>query len=290
MSRPTAPLLRMALPKGSMQESVFALLAEAGLRVRLGHRAYRPTIGEPGFDAKILKPQSIVEMLHAGSRDVGFTGADWVVELDGELVELLDTGLDPVRLVLAAPRERAPGSRLPSETLLIATEYVAIARRWVDSRGRADRIVRSYGATEVFPPEDADAIIDNTATGGTLAANGLVVVEELMGSSTRLYANPRALDEPSRRARIESLVLLLRSVLDARRRVMLEVNVAADRLDALLAILPCMREATVASLARNGGFGVKAAVPRERLASLIPEIKACGGSDIVVSAVSQLVA
>ena len=149
--------------------------------------------------------------------------------------------------------------------------------------------MHSYGATEVFPPEDADCIVDNMATGETLQANGLVVVDELMRSSTRLYAHPRALDAPEKRARIETLILLLRSVLDARQRVMLEVNVSADRLEAVVEVLPCMREPTMAPLHGDQGFALKAAVPRADLPRVIPEIKARGGTDIVVTALAQIV-
>src|SRR5438093_443233 len=142
---------------------------------------------------------------------------------------------------------------------------------------------------EVFPPEDADVIVDNTATGATLEANGLVVVDELMRSSTRLYANPAALEDPARRRRIDDLVMLLDSVLVARRRVMLEVNASAECLEAVVAVLPSMRQATVAPLFGNGGYAVKAAVPRDALPQVIPAVKAAGGTDLVVSTFSQIV-
>jgi ATP phosphoribosyltransferase len=281
--------IRLGLPKGHMQEGVLRLLAEAGVEVAVGRRAYRPAISLDGHEAKILKPQNVVEMLHVGSRDVGFAGADWVAELGAELVELLDTGLDPVRLVAAAPASLLADGRLPAERLVVASEYEQLARRWIDDRGLDATFVRSYGATEVFPPEDADCIVDNTASGATLRANGLQVVDELMTSTTRLYANPAALDDPTRRERIERIVLLLRSVLEARRRVMLEVNVPADRLDAVIAALPCMREPTVAQLHGGGGYAVKAAVPRDRLPVVIPELKSRGGTDVVVTPTSQIV-
>jgi ATP phosphoribosyltransferase-like protein len=141
----------------------------------------------------------------------------------------------------------------------------------------------------VFPPEDADCIVDNTATGTTLKANGLLIFDELMRSSTRLYACPRSLDQPAKRARIEHFVVLVRSVLDARKRVMLEVNVPADRLEAVIAVLPSMREPTMSPLHGDQGFAVKAAVPRTDLPRVIPEIKARGGTDIIVTALAQIV-
>lgn len=290
MSLSPRDTLRLALPKGRMREGIFDLLKAAGVKVHVGQRGYRPVVSLPDTEAKLLKPQNVIEMLHVGSRDVGFAGADWVAELGAELVEILDTELDPVRLVAAAPERLLVGGALPPQPLIVASEYEQLTRRWIRAQGLEARFVRSYGATEVFPPEDADCIVDNTATGATLAANQLRIIDELLRSSTRLYANPRALDNPEKRRRVEDLALLLRAVLDARRRVMLEVNVSAERLEALIAVVPCMREPTLAPLHRQSGFALKAAVPREALATLIPTIKACGGTDIVVSEPAQIVA
>jgi ATP phosphoribosyltransferase len=290
MLTPAVPF-RLGLPKGRMENGVLTLLADAGIRVRPSARGYRPDVSLPGAEAKLLKPQNIVEMLALGSRDVGFAGADWVAELEADVVELLDTGLDPVQLVAAAPAAVLEHGRLPARRLVIASEYERLTRRWIGAHagGLCAEFVRSYGATEVFPPEDADVIVDNTATGATLEANGLAVVDVLMRSSTRLYANRAALDDPVRRRSIDDLVLLINSVLEARRRVMLEVNASAACLDAVVAVLPSMRRATVAPLFGNGGYAVKAAVPRELLPQVIPAVKAAGGTDVVVSALSQIV-
>lgn len=282
--------LRLAVPKGRMYEGVVALLAEAGINVTQTARSYRPFITLERCEVKILKPQNIVEMLHEGSRDLGFAGADWVAELDGNLVEVLDTELDPVRVVAAAPADMLVDGELPDQPLVVASEYERLTRGWIADRGLDAHFVRSYGATEVFPPEDADLIVDNAATGSTLEANDLEVVDVLMRSSTRLYASPRAFDDPARRARIDDLTLLVRSVLEARRRVMVEVNIAEDRLPALLEVLPCMRRPTVSQLAGGEGYAVKAAVPRAELPSVVPRIKAAGGTDIVVTRLAQIVA
>jgi ATP phosphoribosyltransferase len=283
------PPVRFALPKGRMAEGVRELLHAAGIDIRLDARGYRPTLSVPGFDTKVLKPQSIVEMLAAGSRDLGFAGADWVAELDADLVEVLDTGLDPVRVVAAAPEALLVDGALPARPLVVASEYERLTRRWIAAQDLDATFVQSYGATEVFPPEDADCIVDNTATGSTLRANRLAIVDEVMRSTTRLYANPRALADPARRAAIERLALVLESVLAARGRVMVEVNVPPDRLDAVIARLPCMRHPTVSPLHGQAGFAVKAAVPRADLPALIPDIKAAGGTDVVVTDLSQIV-
>jgi ATP phosphoribosyltransferase len=273
-----------------MFDGVRDLLRAAGVDLTTGARGYRPTVSLPGVEAKLLKPQNIVGMLADGTRDVGFAGADWVFERFGSpaeagLVELLDTGLDPVRIVAAAPE----GVRLDQPGLRVASEYEQLTRAWIRRRGLDARFVRSYGATEVFPPEDADCIVDNTATGSTLEANGLIVVDELLQSSTRLFASARALDDAGRRERIEALAMVLRSVVDARARVMIEVNVGAADLEALATILPCMREPTVSQLHGGAGYAVKAAVPRRVLPELIPALRKRGGSDLVVTPISQIV-
>ncbi|QDU66626.1 ATP phosphoribosyltransferase [Engelhardtia mirabilis] len=281
--------LRLALPKGRMQEGIWRLLAEGSLPVRASSRNYRPTVG-PGFEVKVLKPRTVVEMLHSGTRDVGFAGADWVAELDADVVELLDTGLDPVRLVAAAPAELLEDGALPRRPLVVASEFERLTANWIEGRRLDATFVRSNGATEVFPPEDADLICDITQTGATLRANGLVVLDTLVESSTRLYASRAVLDDEGRAARVRDLALVIGSVIEARGRVMLEVNVPVDRLDAVVEVLPCMRQPTIAELFGGSGYAVKAAVPRSALPRLIPARKARGGSDVVVSALSQIVA
>lgn len=282
-------LIHLAVPKGRIEAGVSSLLADAGIKLRAGPRGYRPVTSVEGFEVKLLKPQNIVEMLAAGSRDVGFAGADWVAEKSADLVELLDTGLDPVRVVAAAPESLLVDGRLPNRHLVVASELERITTRWVTDRGLDASLVRSYGATEVFPPEDADVIVDISATGETLAANGLVVVDELLRSSTRLYASRSALDEPSKKEAIDGLVLSLRSVLEARQRAMVELNVTPDDIEQVIEILPSMREPTVATLHGSSGLAVKAAVPRSELPGLIPLLKTRGATDIVVSRLEQIV-
>ena len=282
-------LLRIGLPKGRMEPAVLSLLADAGIRLMQTARGYRPQILLDATETKVLKPQNIVEMLMLGSRDAGFAGADWVAELSAEVVEVLDTGLDPVEVVAAAPQSLLANGGLPRRHLRVASEYQHLARAWIAARGLDASCVRSYGATEVFPPEDADVIVDNAATGSTLQANGLVVVDRLMRSSTRLYASPAAWSDGAKRRRIEDLRLVLASVLEGRRRVMVEVNASAECLERVVAALPCMRQPTVSPLYGNGSYAVKAAVPRDLLPQVILALKAAGGTDVVVSALAQVV-
>ncbi|MEO0513356.1 MAG: ATP phosphoribosyltransferase [Planctomycetota bacterium] len=293
MTNTLAPsTIHFAVPKGRMFSGIERLLADAGLPLRTTARDYRPSLPLEGFETKILKPRAIVEMLDAGTRDVGFAGADWVADTGVELVELLDTRLDRVRLVAAAPEASLDGDKLrpdPSRELVVASEYANLTSAWIETLGVPARLLRSYGATEVLPPEDADCIVDNTATGSTLRANGLRIFHELMTSSTRLYASRAAMDDPSKRARLEELAMLVRSVLDARERVLLEVNCGEPELAAVVDALPCMRRPTVARLHDDAGYSVRAAVRRADLPAVIPAVKAAGGSDILVSSPGQIV-
>lgn len=285
-----APPIRVALPKGRMQAAVLDLLAEAGIDVGLAERSYRPSLSRAGLEAKLLKPQNVVEMLQAGSRDVGFAGADWVAELEAGLVELVDTGLDPVSVVAAAPAAVVAGGGLPRDRpLTVASEYVRLSRAWIARESLQATLVRSYGATEAFPPEDADVIVDNTATGATLRRNGLAVVDTLMRSSTRLYANPGALADPLKGPPIRDLAMLFDSVLEARRRVMLELNVSDDAFERVIAALPCMRRPTIARLHGEAAYSVRAAVLRRDLPELLVRMRELGATDLVVAQPRQIV-
>ncbi len=281
--------IRFAIPKGRMYDGVAKLMGEAGIKIRTSSRDYRPSISLPGFDVKILKPRAIIEMLDLGARDLGFAGADWVAEDNADLVELLDTGLDRVRLVAAVPERSNEDELLNRPGAIVASEYVNITQRWIDKKGYNAKLIRSYGATEVLPPEDADCIIDNTATGSTLDANNLRIIDELMISTTRVYASKAAMENPAKSEQIERFVLLVRSVLEARKRVMLELNVSSEDLEAVIEVLPCMRQPTVAPMHNSNGFAVKVAVLREQLTQVIPLIKARGGSDIIVTQPGQIV-
>ena len=281
--------IRIALPKGRMYDEIVALLKGAGITIRNSTRGYRPSISLPNYNAKILKPRNVISMLVAGARDVGFAGADWLDEMGVELHEILDTKLNPVRLVVAAPHALLEDGKLPKRHLVIASEYPNMAQRWIEAQGIDADVLTTYGATEVFPPEDADLIIDNTATGSTLRANGLQIIDEIMTSSTRLYASSAAIADPEIKAQLDDLGMLLDAVLRARGRVMMDLNVAAENLDAVLAIIPSMRQPSVSPLSSDGWSSVRAAVPRSELADIIPKLKVAGACDIVTSSPQQLI-
>lgn len=290
-------MLRLALPKGRITEEVVNLLAAAGLPVRSNGRSYRPQVSEAGMEAKYLKPQNIPRLIEIGAHDCGFTGHDWVVESGADVVQVLDTGLDPVTLVAAAPEASRPGeapegsgsAAPPGRPLIVASEYERITRRYLDGLGRPYLFIRTFGATEVFPPEDADMILDLVATGTTLRENHLVVVDEVLKSSTRFVASRAALAEPEKAERIDMLRTLMQAALEARRRVLLEMNVARERLAAVVEVLPAMKSPTIQELYGGKGYAVKAAVPRDGLPGVILRLRQAGATDLIAYALEKVI-
>jgi len=271
--------LRILIPKGRIFDNVGRLFAEAGFPVSLADRTYRPSLGADWLDAKIMKPQNVGELLELGSHDAGFTGIDWIKESGADIEEILDLGFDKVRIIAAVPKD-IDETVLRSKKIVVATEYVNLAEKWLKSEGFQYRILRTYGATEVFPPDDADMIIDNTSSGQTLKDNGLKIIGTLLESSTRFAASKKALANAEKRGRIEELSMLFRAVLDGRERVMLEMNIPKEQFESL-AILPSMRSPTVAPLYGDAGFAVKIAVKKHEVPDIIPKLKKLGASDIV---------
>lgn len=282
-------VVRMALPKGRMFDQVVSLMKESGISITGSERGYRPNISLPNFSAKILKPRNVISMLLADARDIGFAGQDWIEETNSDLVQLLDTGMNPVRLVVGAPTQILENGQLPKRHLVVASEYPNLAQRWIDSRKLEASVLTTYGATEVFPPEDADCILDNTSTGSTLRANDLQIVDELLTSSTRLYASKSAVENPALKPQIDDFVMLLNAALEARSRVMIDLNVAQDQLAAVSACLPSMREPTVSQLSDSGWYAVRSAIPRKQLAEIIPKLKSAGACDIVTTRPEQII-
>ncbi len=288
--RPNMPqTLRLALPKGRITEEVVRLLASCGVTIRSNGRSYRPIVSDPEIEAKFLKPQNIPRLVEIGAHDCGFTGHDWVEESGADVAEIFDTGLDPVTLVAAAPEATAARLGSLGRPIIVASEFERIARRYMESRGQRYLFIRTFGATEVFPPEDADLILDLAATGATLRENRLVVVAEVLKSSTRLVASRAALADPWKAAKIGSLRTLLEAVLEARRRVLLEMNVAAEHLTAVVEVLPAMKAPTIQRLYGGKGYAVKSAVLRDSLPSVVLRLRQAGATDIIAYALEKVI-
>ena len=278
--------LRILIPKGRIFDNVSRLFSEAGFPISFADRTYRPVLGVEWLDAKIMKPQNVGELLELGSHDAGFTGIDWIRESGADVEEIMDLGFDRVKVVAAVPEGNlGPAGTsveaLKSRKIVVATEYVNLADTWLRSGSWNYRLLRTHGATEVFPPDDADMIIDNTSSGQTLKDNGLKIIATLLESSTRFVASKAAMANKEKRRRIEELSMLFKAVLDGRDRVMLEMNVAEDDFNALITGLPAMRSPTVSPLCGNDGFAIKIAVKKSEIPDLIPRLKKAGATDIV---------
>lgn len=281
--------VKLVVPTGRLNESVVSLLADAGLRITMPASGYRPPVSDARFEVKLLKAANVPRLVELGAHDIGFCGLDWIRETGADVVTLLDTGMQPVRIVAAAPVGSNPFAPGRGRPVMAASEYENLTRGYMSSKGVEWQYVRTWGATEVFPPEDADLIVDNTATGAALAANGLEILDEVMRSTTLLVANRRVMDDPARAAVIEELRVLIQSVLDARRRVLLDMNVSKDRLDAVVRILPAMKSPTIQALYGDDSFAVRAAVPKDQVAALIPKLRKAGATDILQTAIQRVI-
>jgi ATP phosphoribosyltransferase len=273
-------MLRLVIPKGRICQNVVDLLEEASIACSTNGRNYIPHLSDPEIEAKIMKPQNIGQLIELGAHDAGFTGLDWIEENGSQVDEIMDMGFDPVKIVAAVP-DGMPVSRLKNKKVIVATEYVNIATRYLQKQQYDYFLIRTHGATEAYPPQDADMIIDNVSTGKTLHDHDLKIVDVIMESSTRLVCNRRAQQDEWKRTKIDELKMLFTAVLNARERVMLEMNVPQDQLDKIVRVLPCMRAPTVSPLYREEGFAVKAAVPKKDIVKLIPQLKKLGAADIL---------
>jgi ATP phosphoribosyltransferase len=280
--------LKIVIPKGRIFQNVVSLFNEAGFQLEIDDRGYTPWISDPEIEIKCMKPQNIAQLVELGSHDAGFTGFDWIAETSAKVSEILDLKFDPVRIVSAIPQNRTPAD-LKKKKIVAASEYENISRRYLDRGGFDYLFLRTYGATEVFPPDDADMIIDNVSSGRTLKANGLKIVDTLMNSSTRLIANPAAASDSWKGEKISELATLFLAVLDARGRVMLEMNVPPEKLSQVVKKLPCMRSPTVSPLYREQGYAVKVAVKRTEVVKLIPMLKRMGATDILEYEIKKVV-
>lgn len=281
--------LRVVIPKGRIHDKVVELLAEAGINLQRSDRSYRPLVSDPEIEVKIMKPQNIPQLVQLGRHDVGFTGYDWITETRADVAEIMDLGFDPVRVIAAVPKESI-GLDWKNRRIVVVSEYENISRAYLDQQGYDYVFLRTFGASEAFPPDDADMIIDNTETGQTLEEHHLVSVAEIIESSTRFIANHACLRDTWKQDKIEKMRLLFTAILDARDRVMLEMNVPANRLEEIVRVLPCMRSPTVAPLFGDQGYAVKIAVKKSETARLIPCLKRIGATDILEYELKKVIA
>jgi len=272
--------LKLVLPKGRISTKVLKLLSDCGIELIGDDRNYRPKAYGFDLEVKLLKSQNIPSMVEIGQHDIGFAGIDWIQERRCHVEILKKLGYDPVRIVACIPEEW-DWEEMKKRKLIVASEYKNISTDYLDKLGLDYQLLRSYGATEVFPPEDADMIIDNTSTGTTILANRLKIVDTVMESSTQFIANSDTMKDPGKKRDIEDLLTLMQAVINGRDRVLLEMNCGNDAIETVVDLLPSMRYPTVSSLYQDKGFAVKAAVQKNQIRDLIPKLIEAGATDIL---------
>ena len=278
--------LKILLAKGRIYESVYELLSDVGISIHLPDRTYFPTTNQEDLAFQVVKPQIVSLLLANNKADMGFSGKDWVYEngCQDDVVEIMDLGFDPVRIVAAIPEAR-DFDKLLKAPVTIATEYQALSKKWVDEKKIDGKIFRTWGTSEGFVQDNEDSIaqilIDNTSTGSSLKANRLKIVDTLMESSTRMYASKTAMADPAKKQKIMELKMLFETVLNARSRVMLEMNCAEDKFDTLIKGIPSMKSPTVSPLFGGNGYAIKIAVKKSEVPTLLPKLQSLGASDIV---------
>ncbi len=291
-------MLRIVLPKGSLERATLDLFEAADLAVsRASDVDYRGSIDDPRVDeVRILRPQEIPLYVAEGMFDLGVTGRDWIEETAAEVVSLGEleyskTSARPVRIVVAigadSPIERVED--LP-QGLRVATEYPGLTRRFFEKKGIDADIRLSYGATEAKVPEIADCIVDLTETGRALKAAGLKIIDSILTSHTELIANPLAYDDPAKRHAMAQLHTLLAGALEARGRVLLKLNVSDEAFERVIELVPSMKSPTISRLFGNeGGYAVETVVPKATINVLIPMLKDAGATDLIELPISKIV-
>ncbi len=272
--------LKIVVPKGRIFDKLVTLINDAGYGVEPNGRGLKPKTADRDIEVKIMKPQNIPPLLALGSHDVGFSGYDWKIETDSDIEEIMDLGFDPVRIVAAVPTSMS-SEDLKTRKIVVASEYEKITTDYLKREGFKYQFLRVHGATEVFPPDDADMIVDNTSTGTTLRENNLRIVEDVLTSSTRFFANKSALEDPWKKEKIEEMKMLFESVLSARKRIMIEMNIPEKNKNDIIQNLPCMKSPTISKLYGENGYAVKVVVLKTDAAKLIPQLLKLGATDIL---------
>ena len=290
-------MLRIVLPKGSLEKATFDLFEAADLTIRRSSSVdYKATIDDPRIiDVRILRPQEIPQYVAEGLFDIGITGRDWVEETQSDVESLGELKYskatsDPVKVVVAVAADS------PAQTVAdlphgvrVSSEYPSLTERYFAQRGIKADVRLSYGASEAKIPDIADCIVDITETGRALRAAGLRVIDTMLVSYTEMIANKDSYADPAKRHAMGQLMTLLLGTLDARGKVLVKLNVGSDDLQKVLAVLPSAKSPTISELA-GGGFAVESVVEKRTINTLIPALKDAGASDLLEMPISKIVA
>jgi len=286
--------IKLGLPKGSLQESTFALMKKAGWNFKVGSRSYVPTVDDPAIAARLIRPQEIARYVELGLLDAGLTGYDWIYENGADVVEVAElcyskATSNPVRWVVAVPNDSPIQDVKDLQGKRIATEAVGLTKRYLADHGVSAEIEFSWGATEVKAPELVDAIVELTETGSSLRANQLRIIDTVLTSTTRLIANKDAWANAEKRAKIEQMALLLSGALHAENKVLLKMNAKKGDVASICGVLPALHAPTVNPLGDPSWVAIETVVDESIVREIIPPLKAAGASGIIELALNKVV-
>ncbi len=287
-------LLKLGIPKGSLQEATIDLLARAGWKVTLSSRSYVPAIDDDEMECLLVRAQEMARYVESGALDAGITGHDWVVETKADVVELAELvyakqRLSRVKWVLAVPEDSPIRSALDLEGKVIATEVVGITQEYLARHGVKSRVEFSWGATEVKVPQLADAIVEVTETGSSLRANRLRILDTVIESATVFIMNRKAAEDPAKREKAENIVLMLQGAIAAATRVGLMLNVRREDLTALLEVLPALKKPTISELSDSDWVAVNTIIEESVVRQILPKLKAARAQGIVEYPLNKIV-
>ena len=287
-------LLKLGIPKGSLQDATIDLMSRAGWKIALSSRSYVPTIDDPELSCLLVRAQEMARYVESGALEAGITGHDWVVETRADVLELAELvyakqRMARVKWVLAVPEDSAIHGPKDLEGKVIATEVVGITEKYLASHGVKARVEFSWGATEVKVPQLADAIVEVTETGSSLRANRLRILDTVLESATVFIMNRKAAADPAKREKAENLVLMLQGAIAAATRVGLMLNVRRENLDAVLAALPALKNPTISSLSDPDWVAVNTIIEESVVRQILPRLKAAKAQGIVEYPLNKIV-
>lgn len=288
-------VLKLGIPKGSLEEATIELFRKSGWRIKLASRNYFPEVDDPELSCSICRPQEMSRYVESGMLDAGITGKDWTLENESDVAVVANlvyskVSRKPARWVVAVPQDSGISTVEQLHGKRVATELVNVSRRFFESRGIEVDISFSWGATEAKAVSGlADAIVEITETESTIRANGLKVIHELMQSNVQLIANHAAMADPWKANKIGNIAILLQGALRADRIVGLKMNVPASRLDEVIGLLPSLNAPTVAQLYKTEWFSVETVVSEQQVRDLVPTLKQAGAEGIIEYALNKVI-
>jgi ATP phosphoribosyltransferase len=286
--------LKLGIPKGSLENATVELFRRAGFQITINSRSYFPAIDDPEIECMLIRAQEMARYVEDGVLDAGLTGRDWVEENEAKVENVADLiyaeqSFGKVRWVLAVPESSPFKSVKDLEGKTIATELVAATRRYLAKNGVSAKVEFSWGATEVKPPELADAIVEVTETGSSLRANKLRIIETVMESNTQLIANVDAWKDAGKRRKLEDMRMLLEGAINALGKVGLMLNVEKANLQRVLSVLPALKRPTISTLSEDGWLAVNTILDESTVRTIIPRLKEAGAQGIVEYPLNKII-